>query len=216
LRSNRKSLTFLNGYVDCPGITTRVKNTLNVLFREFYSSILNSSSSSNEDIPFPIEKIHFRKGSLITEYGQIENAVYFINEGIVEMTIKSYVTEKIIDFFFKNEIVSAFTSFLNQQPSDVQITALMDCDIEMISRLDLMKAYNNSLEANKFGRILTEQGYIRKSNREKTLLTKTAEERYAEMFENKAEYINNIPVNKIAKYLGIHPESLSRIRKKIT
>ena len=187
-----------------------------MLFREFYHSILGVAMSSYEDIPFPVKKIHFKKGAIITEYGQIENAVYFINEGIVEMTIKSYMTEKIIDIFFKNEMVTAFTSFLNQLPTDVQISTLMDCEVEMISHKDLMKAYEVSFDANKFGRILTEHGYIRKSNREKNLLTKTAEERYDEMFQTKAEYINNIPVNKIAKYLGIHPESLSRIRKKRT
>ncbi len=187
-----------------------------MFFREFYSSILNTSILSNEDLPFPIKTTHFKKGTIITQYGQIEDAVYFINEGIVEMNIKSYMTEKVIDFFFEKEMVCAFTSFLNQQPTDVQISALMDCEFEMISHSDLMVAYDHSFEANKFGRILTEHGYIRKSNREKNLLTKTAEERYAEMFETKAEYINNIPVNKIAKYLGIHPESLSRIRKKIT
>jgi CRP-like cAMP-binding protein len=184
-------------------------------FREFYNSILNTSFNSNEELPYPIKTLHLKKGEFLTKYGQVENAIYFINKGIVEMTIRSYMTEKIIDFFFENELVCGFTSFLTQLPTDVQISVLMDCDVEVINRDDLMNAYKHSLEANKFGRILTEQGYIRKSNREKNLLTKTAEERYVEMFKKNTEYISNIPVNKIAKYLGIHPESLSRIRKKI-
>jgi len=125
------------------------------------------------------------------------------------------MTEKVIDFFFENELVCGFTSFLMQEPTDIQIKALMDCEMEVIKRSDLIRAYDYSLDANKFSRILTEQGYIRKSNREKNLLTKTAEERYVEMFQSRSQYISQIPVNKIAKYLGIHPESLSRIRKKI-
>ena len=184
-------------------------------FREYYNSILNTHICHDEDLPYPIENVHFKKGELITEYGQVESAVYFINKGIVEMTIKSYMTEKIIDFFFEKEMVSGFTSFLTQLPTDVQITALIDCELEMIIKDDLIKAYHTSLDVNKFGRILTEQGYIRKSNREKNLLTKTAEERYAQMFQTHSQYIAFIPVNKIAKYLGIHPESLSRIRKKL-
>lgn len=172
--------------------------------------------TTTDHMPFPVRQHRFPKGSLITQYGQVENAVYFINKGIAEMSIKSYMSEKIIDFFFEDEMVTAFTSFLNRLPTDVQICALIDCEVEVIAHADLMRAYSSSFEANRFGRILTEQGYIRKSNREKDLLTKTAEERYTEMFKNKSEYINNIPVNKIAKYLGIHPESLSRIRKKIT
>ena len=186
-----------------------------MLFLDFYNSVLNTSISSINDLPYPVNKAQYSKGDFITEYGEVENAIYFINKGIVEMTIKSYMSEKIIDFFFENELVCGFTSFLTQLPTDVQITALIDCEIEVITREDLLKAYEISLNANKFGRILTEQGYIRKSNREKNLLTKTAEERYAEMFKTHSQYISYIPVNKIAKYLGIHPESLSRIRKKL-
>lgn len=186
-----------------------------MLFREFYNSVLNTDITANDDLPFSIQKVHFRKGELITQYGDVEDVIYFINSGIVEMSIKSYMTEKIIDFFFENELFCGFTSFLTQLPTDVQILALMDCEMEMIPRDSLMLAYETSLETNKFGRILTEQGYIRKSNREKNFLTKTAEERYSEMFESRTQYISYIPVNKIAKYLGIHPESLSRIRKKM-
>ena len=186
-----------------------------MIFREFYNSVLKTSFTSDTDLPFVLKTRNFKKGDIITRYQQIEDRIYFINNGMVEMSIKSYMSEKIIDFFFENEMVCGFTSFLNQRPTDVQIVALMDCEVEMIDREDLMHAYKTSLDANKFGRILTEQGYIRKSNREKNLLTKTAEELYAEMFKKNADYISNIPVNKIAKYLGIHPESLSRIRKKI-
>lgn len=185
-----------------------------MLFIDLYNTILNTSFS-NEELPFPVKKLYFKKGDIVTEYGQIEDSVYFINRGIVEMTIKSYVTEKIMDLFFEKDLFCAYASFLTQLPSDVQNRALMDSEMEVIKRKDLMKAYDISYEANKFGRISTEHGYLRRSNREKELLTKTAEERYAEMFRTHAQYISYIPVNKIAKYLGIHPESLSRIRKKM-
>ncbi|MDO5970152.1 cyclic nucleotide-binding domain-containing protein [Flavivirga aquimarina] len=184
-------------------------------FLEFFNRTLNISTPSYEDLPFPVKKSFLKKGEIVTEYGQVEDSLYFMNRGIAEITIKSYVSEKIIDFFFEKEFFCCFTSFLNQQPGDVRVMALMDCDVEVIKREDLMQAYNDSFDVNKFGRIMTEHGYIRKSNREKALLTKTAEEIYVEMFKNKPDYISNIPVNKIAKYLGIHPESLSRIRKKI-
>ena len=186
-----------------------------MLFREFYNAVLNTSISSNQELPFPINTVRVKKGEQLTDYEQIEGHVYFINRGIVEMTIKSYMTEKIIDFFFETEMVCGYTSFLDQRPSDIRITALVDCEFEMIAREDLSVAYETSFAANKFGRIMTEHAYIRKSNREKSLLTKTAEERYADMFETHAQYISQIPVNKIARYLGIHPESLSRIRKNL-
>ena len=62
---------------------------------------------------------------------------------------------------------------------------------------------------------MNEQAYLRKVQREKDFLTKTAEERYNDLLKTHPDYIIQIPVNKIARYLGIHPESLSRIRKKL-
>ncbi|MEO9510964.1 MAG: Crp/Fnr family transcriptional regulator [Flavobacteriaceae bacterium] len=185
-----------------------------MLFIDLYNTVLNTSFSYDE-LPFPVKKLHFKKGDIVTSYGQIEDSVYFMNSGIVEMTIKSYLMEKVIDFFFEREMVCAFTSFLTELPTDVQITALVDCEMEVIKHKDLSIAYETSLETNRFGRVLTEQAYIGRSHREKDLLTKTAEERYAEMFQTHSQHISYIPVNKIAKYLGIHPESLSRIRNKM-
>ncbi|MEO0571834.1 MAG: Crp/Fnr family transcriptional regulator [Bacteroidota bacterium] len=181
-------------------------------FLTFYNSVLGKDCKKP---PFPVTKISFSKGEVITGYGEVENFVYFINAGIVELTIKSYMTEKIIDFFFENEMVASLTSFLSQKKSDVQLTALVDCKLEQINYQDLMEAYEHDLGLNQFGRKIMEGAYIRKTNREKDLLTKTAEEMYAGMFKTHSQYISQVPVNKIAKYLGIHPESLSRIRKKL-
>src|SRR4030095_9524152 len=107
------------------------------------------------------------------------------------------------------------TSFITQKPSDVQIVALTDCQLQAIQYDDLQSAYKTSFLANKLGRLLTEQIYIRKTQREKDFLTKSAEERYKDLISQRSELIQLIPINKIAKYLGIHPESLSRIRKEI-
>jgi hypothetical protein len=87
--------------------------------------------------------------------------------------------------------------------------------LEVINYSNIQAAYQTSLGANQFGRKVTEYAYMQKAQREKDLLSKTAEERYAELLDKHQEYIAHIPVNKIAAYLGIHAESLSRIRKKL-
>ena len=183
-------------------------------FVTFYNTLLNTKETALTP-PFPTTTVHVKKGTVISHYGATEDTIFFINTGIVELSIKSYMTEKVIDFFFENELVSGLTSFLTQTPSDVQLTVLVASELEMINYQDLMQAYETDFNMNKFGRLAMEAAYIRKSNREKMLLTKTAEEIYAAMFHSKPQYIAAIPVNKIAKYLGIHPESLSRIRKKL-
>ena len=65
------------------------------------------------------------------------------------------------------------------------------------------------------GRKVIEHQFILKANRELEMLSKTAEERYMELIEQSGHLILDQPVKEIASYLGIHPESLSRIRRRI-
>ena len=143
-----------------------------------------------------------------------------LNEPIIELTIEDLTTEKataekVLDFFFESEVVTCLTSFLLQTPSDVQMTALTDCELECFDHDAVYSRYPTSLEVNKLGRVLVEQAYLRKARREKELLSRTAEELYMQLLEKHHAYVKQIPVNKLAKYLGIHPESLSRIRKRV-
>ena len=123
--------------------------------------------------------------------------------------------QKILDFFFPGEFFCAYTSLLTQQPADVQLTALLPCTLEVLRRADLLAAYQTSLLANQLGRVATEQLYLRKVKREKEFLTRSAEERYADLLHQQPTLIEFLPVDKIARYLGIHPNSLSRIRRKL-
>ena len=65
------------------------------------------------------------------------------------------------------------------------------------------------------GRIAAEHLYIEKFKRELSLLNKDAEARYIEMFEDYNELINDIPQKYLASYIGVTPQSLSRIKKKL-
>ena len=182
---------------------------------EYLESLLESPKSNGSNLPVVFKEKNFKKGNIITRYEQVENKMYFIKKGIVILEIMCDEEEKIIDFFNKNSFVCSYTSFILQKPSDVQVVALTDCELEYLQYHELNIAYGSSFEANKLGRLLTEQIYITKSNREKDFLTKSADVRYLELMNQNPELIQLIPVNKIAKYLGIHPESLSRIRRKI-
>lgn len=167
------------------------------------------------EFSIPTKEHFFRKGAIITDYGQIERKLYFINGGLVQLTMLHDGEERIVEFFSGDNFVCAYTSFLRQEVSDVRITSLTDCKMEIIQYSDLQEAYRTSLLANKLGRLFTEQIYIIKTKREKDFLTKSAQERYKELIAARPDILKLVPVNKIAKYLGVHPESLSRIRKSI-
>jgi CRP-like cAMP-binding protein len=180
---------------------------------DYLNNQFKTAFADYNSFPVPFVEKTFKKGEIITDYGQIERKLYFINSGFVQLTMLHNGEERIIEFFFQDSFVCVYTSFLEQEPSDVRITALCECQTEVIGYTELQLAYSTSLITNQLGRLLTEQIYIIKTKREKDFLTKSAQERYLDLISKRPDVLKYIPVNKIARYLGILPESLSRIRR---
>jgi CRP-like cAMP-binding protein len=179
--------------------------------REHLNVKLKTDFKDDHELPFKVTRKTFRKGDVLTAYGQIERNGYFLVRGLIEIAMLKDIDEKIIDFFLPPCFFCSYTSFLSQQPSDVQVSALSDCEVEAFDYDELQRAYKTSLIANQIGRMATESIFMISTKREKDFLTKSAQERYDDLLSTRPDLIRLVPVNKIAKYLGIHPESLSRL-----
>lgn len=168
-----------------------------------------------KDLPFSIIQRKIKKGTIIHAYSEVSNKMYFINQGIVSTTTSLGEIEKTLSFYFPHTFFSAFESAMTKKPSIIQCTAITDCLLEEYSFQDYRKACETSLLINKIGRVELEKSFFKKNQREIDFLTKTKEEMYLDLIKNNPEILQNIPLNKIANYLGILPETLSRIRKRI-
>lgn len=162
--------------------------------------------------------IKIKKRTKILKIGEIENHISFINKGVVRFYIPKEDKEKEITFgfCFSNEFVSAYDSFLTQQPSLYELEALTDIEMWSISHDDLQEVYNKTSIGNTLGRLSSERLYLIKSKREQSLLNETAEERYLKLFDERPKLIREIPLKYIASYIGVTAQALSRIRKRIT
>jgi CRP-like cAMP-binding protein len=181
--------------------------------KDYVNKYVDNQFSPFDELPFSTTILSIKKGTILTQIGAIENFAYFLNTGIVEMSMITDKNEFIIDFYFDDDFFSSYESLLLEIPSNFQVAALTDIIVERVSRADLNNAYNNSLLANKIGRHATEKLYLKKIKRERNLLAMTTKESYLNLINTNGKLINQIPVFKIAKYLGVEPESLSRIRK---
>ncbi|MEP2025573.1 MAG: Crp/Fnr family transcriptional regulator [Reichenbachiella sp.] len=169
----------------------------------------------DEQLPFSTKEYTFFKGQVITRCGEVEKKIYFLNSGISYLIVPHNGERRVLDFFFPGDFFCSYTSLLKQVPSDVEILALTESQVLIIDGPELDDIYNTSLLANKLGRVATEHLFLKKVQREKELLTLTAEERYEKMLNKNPAIIAQIPLKIIAQYLGIQPESLSRIRRLI-
>ena len=181
---------------------------------EYIRKNIDYSFQGNE-LPFKIRQGKVKKGEVICDYNQMESKVYFLQKGIVQVNIENANKDiRIVDFFFENSFFCSYASLLTSAPSDVQIVATTNCDLEEICGHELFQAYKHSLIVNQLGRYETEKLYLKRVKREKEFLTQTAEERYINLISANSEITNHLSIDAIAKYLGIHPESLSGIRRK--
>jgi CRP-like cAMP-binding protein len=166
-------------------------------------------------LPFEVKQKSTDVNCVITDYGKVENKILFLTEGVVQISTLKGDEERILEFVFPGDFFGAYTSFLLQQPSDVQVVTLSKCEMSIIKREDLIRANEVSLISNHLSLYIAQQLFLSRARREKDFLTLSAGERYVKLLEKDPDIIRLIPGIRIARYLGIEPESLSRIRKSI-
>lgn len=161
------------------------------------------------------EQVRYKKGSVITRQGGIENHIYWLQSGNVKVSYFADIKEFILDFWFEDAFFSSFVSFIERTPSLTQITALTDVTVERIHYEHLQELYRNSHQGSEIGRRMAELMYMHKTKKEMELISMTAEQRYEKLLKQSKRLILEVSVKDVASYLGIMPESLSRIRRKI-
>ncbi|MGF7042785.1 CRP-like cAMP-binding protein [Mucilaginibacter lappiensis] len=156
------------------------------------------------------------KKTVILKTGQIENYLSFMETGIVRYYIPKDDNDLTFAFTFENSFVSAYDSFLTRAPSTYQIQTLTDTTLWSLTHQNLQEIYAETEIGNTIGRLAGEDIFLKKSKRELSLLNDTAEQRYLNLFTEQPHLIRQIPLKYIASYIGITPQGLSRIRRRIT
>jgi CRP-like cAMP-binding protein len=121
--------------------------------------------------------------------------------------------EHIVMFAMEGWWISDLYSFLSQQPATLNIDALEDTEVLSIEKPDLEKLYVEVPQFNKLFRILLQNSMIASQQRILASISHTAEEKYLAFIKKYPAFEQRIPQAQIAAYLGITPETISRIRR---
>lgn len=156
----------------------------------------------------------YKKGDYFLEEGRICKQVGFVAKGLLRYYISHGGEEKIYDFSQENEYVCNYESFLPQIPSSKNIQALEDSEVFIISHADLQSFYANVRGGERFGRIAIEAVFVKLLQDISSLYTETPELRYERFLKNHADLQQRISQYHIASFVGVKPQSLSRIRKR--
>ena len=158
----------------------------------------------------------FPKKQVLLRAGQRERYLSFMEKGILRFFIPKDDNDLTFDFAFGPTFVSGYSSFLTQSPSIYQIETLAAAILWRISYKDLQTVYEETAIGNKIGRLASEDLFLKKSRRELSLLSETAEQRYRNLLSEQPQLVQQIPLKYIASYIGVTPQALSRIRRRIS
>lgn len=152
----------------------------------------------------------------LLEAGKIEHYVYFLSSGIVKgyqnidgkLVIQHLVSEQ--DFF------TSLDSFMNETPSLDYFETITDCELIKISKPDFDNLQVKTTFWKDFVKTITNEHLNCKLERVKDFQILTAKERYLKFINENPKLALNVSVDNIASFLGIAPQSLSRIRKQVS
>lgn len=158
----------------------------------------------------------FAKNEIIKDHDHTERCINILVSGSVGHFVPSDGRDVCINLYYENQLFSDYLSFLSQKPSVIQTVCLEDCLLWSLNFADLQALYQKSSSSLLIGKAISDIMFTKKQSEQINLLTLSPTERYQKLIRERPEIFQRTPLKIIASYLGMAPESLSRIRKKIS
>jgi len=173
----------------------------------------------------PEERAYFHS---LLKFRRVRKRTYLLQEGevcdfeayIVKGCIRTYYlsddgTETILTFAIEDWWVSDLYSFTDQQPSNMFIEALEDCEVLVIDRKSKRELFEKIPKFEILFRLLVQRALFALQRRFHSMVSQTAEQRYLAFLEKYPQVAQRVPQNQIARYLGVSPEFLSKVRSSL-
>ena len=194
------------------------RNGVSYMYRLLTDKIKQYIQVKNNDIHL-IEAL-FRerilaKGDLFLQEGKLCRELGFINKGLVCYHVLTDGNKLVHNFAKENEFVCNFDSLIKKTASQKNIMALERTELLVISWDQLQRLYTTMSNGEKFGRLLMEEVYTDAIKHIISFYTESPQKRYNEFVEKHKELALRVPQYYIASFIGVKPQSLSRIRKRM-
>lgn len=181
------------------------------LLKSSFDIFFDAPKEAWEDFANKCEVVSFIKNEVIKPPNSTEQYFYFIIQGSVGIFLWKENNFVCLDFAFNGHFCSDYMSLLTKQPTPLQVIALESTQMLRMTAKDY-----DLITQQPIGKVLrlvaAEMSFVSKQQQQIELLTKSAKERYKILVEQFPGIQNRIAQNHIASYLGITPQSLSRIR----
>jgi CRP-like cAMP-binding protein len=163
-----------------------------------------------------LEPRSIRKRTILLRVGEIcKHSTFIVDGALKSFSVDANSDEHVISFGVKDWWIADMYSLIAQKPAILTIETIADSEVLLLSRQNQELLYQQVPKFERFFRILTEKSLVANQQRIINNLTLTAEERYVHFMEKYPFVLECAPLHNIASYLGMTPEFLSKIRRKL-
>ncbi|MEX2641086.1 MAG: Crp/Fnr family transcriptional regulator [Balneolales bacterium] len=190
------------------------------MFDKLYESIQQNVSLTAEE--WELCKYNFRpkrmlKRQFLLQEGDVCHRLTFAEKGaLFSYSVDPKGGQHVIQFAFEGWWIADLQSFFTNTPSSFNIEVLEDSDLLIIDRKNHDMLLNEIPAYERYQRIILQNAYVALQQRVENSLGLTAEEKYARLIRKNPEFMNWVPQHLVASYLGISPETLSRVRGQLS
>lgn len=187
------------------------------MIRNFLTSFQIFSPAEINDAVALMHSKTIKKGDFLIQEGKTCQEVAFLNSGILRTFFRSESGEETTYCItFPGVLMTAYSSLITGKPTIENIQALVTCDLLLIQKSDLDHLSETNPNWVRFLKIIAEQQYLELETRVFQFQQEKAKKRYLDLLQYQPIYVQQIPLQYLASYLGITSRHLSRLRKEIS
>lgn len=190
------------------------------MYDQYFQSFNNTIPLTAEEREFiqkylTVKKI--RKKQYILQEGDICKCVAFVEKGVLRLyKVNEDGSEHIVQFALEGGFITDLYSFLTNEPSMYNIDAIEESELVLITKSASDELRERSSKYLKYIFHVTSEAYINLERRLTSTISLSLEERYKDLTTHYPDIIQRVPQHMVASYMGLTPETLSRVRKRIS
>lgn len=183
---------------------------------EYFSRFMPLSEEDANTITEDICIQTFPKGSYLLKEGNVSTECYFVLKGCVRQFHNVDGEEKTTNFFTEEQWVISLHSFIQKTPADHSLICNEECILVIGNEKKENEIYAKDRKFETMSRMVLEKVICEQQELHATYITDTPELRYIKLLASRPDLLQRVPQYQLASYIGVKPESLSRIRKRMT